>query len=371
MTFKIAMEHYQNGTATPEERALVEEELEKNLLISDYLDTQWRSDSFPEPAPEELTTVRKRLRRHNLSLILTSLLLAAALLLSAIFIVIPTLEKQYFNPQQNSFQCAYSTTDLELNLAAYTELFVDGLGIVNVGSTHTGFASYDLTIQHFNTARGGSSSYTEATLKKGILNIPVELLLTNSINIFERACYPFYSLEPQVKEDIAEGLSALPDYICVSAAVSFSEDMTMEQLLEFSNTLKEGHIYWVGIRNAPENMQRLPLCGMAPFAGGIIREGINDDYPFFEIKSESQTAENLESHFKSLLQFMDDRLSEGTAVGTWKSEDPYFQEVLQYVEENGVCSYGCYISAPAQVFLELLENNIISQVYPEDAWIDF
>lgn len=52
MDFRTAMEHYQNDTASPEERRLVEEELEKNQLIAQYLDSQWEGGTIPEaPLP--------------------------------------------------------------------------------------------------------------------------------------------------------------------------------------------------------------------------------------------------------------------------------------------------------------------------------
>ena len=50
MTFKEAMEHYRAGTASTEERKLVEQELEKNQLIAEYLDEQW-DDRITAPPP--------------------------------------------------------------------------------------------------------------------------------------------------------------------------------------------------------------------------------------------------------------------------------------------------------------------------------
>ena len=66
MTFKEAMEHYRAGTATEEQRQLVEEELEKSKLIAEYLDAQWEEEAIIPAAPEEeMKQVRKRLRKRN------------------------------------------------------------------------------------------------------------------------------------------------------------------------------------------------------------------------------------------------------------------------------------------------------------------
>ena len=54
MDFKTAMKHVHDGTATEEEHRLVEEEIEKHLLITEHLDAQWEKElpSVPEALPE-------------------------------------------------------------------------------------------------------------------------------------------------------------------------------------------------------------------------------------------------------------------------------------------------------------------------------
>ena len=152
-------------------------------------------------------------------------------------------------------------------------------------------------------------------------------------------------------------------------AASFPEDLTMEELLNFQSTLKNGTIGWIGIRNSEVDKQRLPLCGMTPFSGVILWENINDSYPYFNIKGEERTAESLAQHFKSLLKYSIDRETEDKGVG--REPVSYYNEVLEYVEENGVNCYGCYLAASPATVLELLDNGVINQAWPMDAWIDF
>jgi hypothetical protein len=50
MTFREAMEHYRAGTATEEERQMVEQELEKSQLIAKYQDSLWEDGAYlPKP----------------------------------------------------------------------------------------------------------------------------------------------------------------------------------------------------------------------------------------------------------------------------------------------------------------------------------
>ena len=96
MTFKEAMEHYRAGTATEEQRQMVEEELEKSKLIAEYMDAQWEEETIIPAAPmEEMKQVRKNLRRRNVLIVLTCLVLVATLLLATVYIGIPAAESHY------------------------------------------------------------------------------------------------------------------------------------------------------------------------------------------------------------------------------------------------------------------------------------
>ncbi len=370
MTFREAMEHYRLGNASEEERAYVEQEIEKSQLISEYLDEQWEKEMENEEAPAtEMKKLRKSLFRRNVTIILFSLLLSVTVIFGTIYAVIPALEKRYWNPQENTFDCAYSN-DLELMLAAYNELFVAGQTIKNVTAKHTGFASYDLSIQYFDNVRFGDTNYASATLVKNELFIPDELELdTNPVNIFERGTYPYYMVDEYKKNRTYKKLQELPEYVQVYAAVSFPEDLNMEELIKFNLDMKNGQVCWIGIRNAPNDTQQMPLCGIEPWTGGIDREGINDEYPLFQMKYEGEiTAEDYEQHFKSLLQYMADCQTEDRDIDIIK--DNYYAEVLDYVKKNGVYTYGCYVKASPQTILKLLDKGEISYAYIVDAWIN-
>lgn len=370
MTFKEAMEHYRAGTATEEERQLVEQELEKSQLIAEYLDAQWDDRvSVPAAPMEEMKQVRKTLRRRNALIVLTSLVLAAALLLAVVYIGIPAAEKLYWDPAANSYGMPYST-DLELMLSAYAELFCPDINIASVTETKTGFASYDISIQYWNANRGGDNHFVSCTIEKGVLEIPTGVLRHCAVNIFDRATYPFYPASENWEGNVREKLEQLPEYITVTAAVSFPEDKSMAELLEFRDGLQDGSVGWVGIRTAPEDEQLLPLCGMNPFAGGSVRTQLNEYYPCFDLKGADVSAEDLETHFKSLLRFSADQAAAGTGIAEESRLNRcYYTQVLEYVEENGVYSYGCFVSGTPETILALIESGAVSQVWIEDIWI--
>ena len=370
MTFREAMEHYRAGTATEEERQMVEQELEKSQLIAEYQDSQWEEESVVPDAPaEEMKKVKRSLRRRNILIVLTSLVLVAALLLVTVYIGIPAAETLYWNPATTSYGTPHST-DLELMLAAYAELFCPDINIASATETKTGFATYDISIQYWNTYRGGDSLFVSGAIEKGELNLPTGLLRQCPVNIFDRATYPFYADEESRQQTVYDKLSVLPEYVTVVAAVSFPEDKSMEEVFEFQDSLMDGQVGWTAIRTSPLDEQMLPLCGMDISQSGTVRTEVNEYYPCLDVKGVEATAENLETHFKSLLKFSADQAEAGTGIPkSYYHDQCYYTQVLEYVEENGIYSYGCYVSGTPETFLALIESGAVSQVWIEDIWI--
>lgn len=331
----------------------------------DIFDNEWEQTEAPEA---EMKQIQRSIRRRNWKIIAISVALAAAVLLGAVYVVIPAAETLYWNPGTNEYGDEY-TTDLEMSLAAYGQVFCPRMNIADVTYKRTGFATYDLTISHWDGALGGRVSYSFATLTRGKLELSEGFFWTTSANIFERGSYPVYSLEEEHRQAQQETLESLPEYIDLEVAVSFPEDMDMEQLLAFVREWDDAHVMWVGIRNAPEDQQLYPLTGMAPFMGGYLRDCANDDYPCFDVGYSNITADDLEQHFVSLLTFLKDQEDAGRGVGYTNGID-YYGNVLSYIEESGVKTYGCMIVGPARIFLEMLDRGVASQVWIQDAWID-
>lgn len=340
--------------------------MEDNNFFDEKLDREWDIPTVPDG---DIRMVRKSLRRRSTLTVLTSLVLAAAVLVGTVYLGIPAAEKLYWDPDVNTLNIEY-TNDLELTMIAYSELFSPSQTVSGVIPERTGFASYSLTVQLWENYGLSDTNFRSATLKRGKLEFPLGFWEYNSANIFERASYPVYEHSTFFHENVRGNLEPLPEYVQVRAAVSFPEDLDMEQLLAFKDSLEGGYIKWVGIRNAPEDQQCYPLCGMKPFMGGKLFDQVNEYYPCFDIKAMETTAENLETHFKALLQFSLDQHSSGTGIDVGMNlYANYYEGVLNYVEENGVMTYGCYLVASPQQLLELLDSGTVSQVWPIDAWI--
>lgn len=330
------------------------------------LDREWED---PNTELEEIQTVQKSLNRRNRRIVLISVVTAAALFALCVFGVIPVLEKLLWNPERNTHNIEF-TNDLELAMIAYAELFSPSQTVTDFVPKRTGIGTYELNVQMWDNYGTYDIVYQDAILRRNELEFPTGFWRYTSANIFERASYPVYPGTEFFHANVREHLEPLPDYVTVLAAVSFPEDLTMEELIEFAGNL-DGGIGWVGIRNAPADQQCYPLCGMKPWMGGIIFDAVNEYYPAFDVKKLDMTAENLETHFKSLLRFSQDQMDAGYGIDVgYNLYDSYCEGVLNYVEENGVMTYGCYVTCPASKLLEMFSNGTVSQIWPVDAWIN-
>ena len=73
----------------------------------------------------------------------------------------------------------------------------------------------------------------------------------------------------------------------------------------------------------------------------------------------------------SLLQFSADQVENDTGIPAARDESnrDFYTDVLNYVEENGIFSYGCYVTGTPETFLALIESGAVSNVWIEDIWI--
>ena len=82
------------------------------------------------------------------------------------------------------------------------------------------------------------------------------------------------------------------------------------------------------------------------------------------------TPESLSAHFQSLLQLSADQVRAGTGIDErYTIHESFYTQVLKYVAENGVYSYGCYVCASPAAILKLIESGAVSSVNIEDIWI--
>jgi hypothetical protein len=79
--------------------------------------------------------------------------------------------------------------------------------------------------------------------------------------------------------------------------------------------------------------------------------------------------ESLEHHFKSLLRYSADQVEKGRGIAPYGHESVY-TEILDYVEENGVKTYGVVVTASPQALLKLMDSDRVYEIRLVDGWLD-
>ena len=406
MDFKAAFERFQQGTASEEEKAYIEQELEKNELITQYLletDGIELNVSAPPPngeAPDELKKIKQSIKKRNVCLIVSAVAIVVCLALFVQFAAKPLLNQLFYDPQKSTYE--KQTSDFGVCLAAYTELHCPGKQFYNLTTESTGIGCYDLTIARGDSLTGGLE-YLPATLHRGKLSLPQEFWSYPMSNAFTRGVS--YSSAEDRKESLPDTLAylkTLPDYVKVKAALSFQKDLSMEELaalqMENQNDLP---ILWVAVRNAnyhanietsveptdsntdvtgatvPINdsfpTQLLPQIGFEPGGTGIYFEQIKNSYPNFELSphlSDTDSKKNgavYESHFQTLLQVMADHPDFLKTLESYESNvSAYYAAVQRFIKANGIKTYGITVLGSPSQILQFYEQANIEGIYVEE-----
>lgn len=367
MEFREAMEHYRAGTASPEEQALVEAELDKSRLIAEYELEQMEPLPEPEETSEEpLRKIRKSLRRRNSRLALAAAVLAVVLLLLANWGILPLFDAFFFDPEQSTI--CEDASDFDLLMKYQMELHHPGAGYFGSYTERTGIGRYTVSLHLFNPVNG--YSFVDAELDKGELTFSGDYLRDGyvpTVNIFAwEGLYSRADWQDERMEAAIEKVKALPDYVDVTATVSFGENLTMEELLELRNRHPEVTFWWAGVVCSSS----VPTGVLLQSQGAGFGEAANEVYPALEIDWEDSIeseAELYEEHFRSMLRLMNAHPD----LVKLLNADGYanYSYILHEVEADGIKVYGVYVSAAPSDLLALMEEEITTDLWLQSAEI--
>ena len=352
----------------------------------------------PAPLPDmekELKRIRRDLRRRSWKIVLTSLLCAAAIVFASVQYAIPALEKRYWDPNTSTY--VEGVPDIKIAMDVYTELFCPGYRIKSFDIEKEGFANYSLDVgfqkvKDFDyILRYSFDSYRSASVSKDELSIPSSFWEYNFGGMLEA---PDGITTVSEYNQTVPVLKQLPEYMNILAYVHFTDKLVPNQINKLihnqNDTIREKAAFlWFNIYNDGMN----PACGFSPtatylfsseyfewekvnaFTYNVYQAPIFDkdsEYPHLFLGDYGATAKMLEDHVTSLLRCSQDQVSKGTGIiPNTESGADYYQQILDYIAENGITSSGAYVIATPQALLELLEEDTISFIKVHNAWISF
>lgn len=370
MRFRELFEKYLKGEASAEEKEIVENEIEKNELISEHLAEKLDiglqvEEGFQKDdssmSREMLEKLQRAINRKFRRTILASVMIVILLLLGVKYGVSPYMDSIYYNPAVPRGE--YSNK-LMVDMAAFTELHFPGTITYHANSEALGYGSYDVKINQSDLF-SGKQIFLEGKIEKGRMKyLQRDFYRYPYMNAFNFVPYHFDDTRVEYGDkDQLEELEKMPETAIAKVYLSFKIPLTIEELLSLQKEYGGAYFSWVAVM--PSKNQPMLQLGFEPFGTGIVFEESAVDstrYPAFElanIKERPLTAEVLETHFKTLLRYMADSRE---FLKLLELTPEYYGDALNYVEENGVKSYGVLVQGNCSEILKLREDPAVDSI---------
>lgn len=367
MDFETAFAHYQSNTATAEETALVERELEKYRLIEDYFAAR-ELPELPEDtalAASETKAVKRRLGRRTRNTVLMAAAAMLAVLLLLQCAVSPLLNRRVYDSADDhlGFDAAMTAlTGLYMPLGAY----------VGSSLSHTGFMTDTVSLQFSDLT--GSTRFgvrTGLTLRLGALG----RLSASDLLPLHYALIGYFT--PTLN---ADGTEAAPTDYCRQALADMSDQLTVTAAVRFTDMLSSDELAALMARHpeltflsgkvgnegvyTPQSL----FCSLTP-AGIAFGDALEADYPGFTLPHTNITGADLRQHFEALLQCLIDHPAVARSAAMMGNEAHNYKRLLQDVQDNGLQFTGVWVQGTPSALLSLMDETCARSISNYEAHI--
>ena len=354
MDFETAFAHYQSNTATAEETALVERELEKYRLIEDYLAAQALPE-LPEDtalASAETKAVKRRLHRRTRNTVLMAAAAMLAVLLLLQCAVSPLLNRRVYGGADDH-------TDFDAAMTALTGLYMPLGAYVGSSLSHTGFMTDTVSLQ-FSDLTGSTRFGVRSglTLRLGALG----RLSASDLRPLHYALIGYFT--PTLN---ADGTEAAPTDYCQQALADMSDQLTVTAAVRFTDRLSSDELAALMARHpeltflsgkvgnegvyTPQSL----FCSLTP-AGIGFGDELEADYPGFTLPHTNITGAALRQHFEAMLQCLIDHPAAAKSAAMMGNEAHNYKRLLQDVQDNGLQFTGVWVQGTPSALLSLMDE---------------
>ena len=390
MNFKNLIDKYKSGTATKEERLLVEAEIEKNEAINEYLSEQIM-EAIPKANNEatlshnkaEASKIRGRINRKLAGAVAISVATVMVILCVVQLMVLPFINSRYYNPLDGRVNVVggKETGQMSIDMSVFSELHMRGYEIPLVFAKSEGLGKYDLTLYQYDVFRNYSETQYRSNIIRGKLD---RLALGDVITRGEdfnwvQLAYGYYtdSEKIMVVDNASRNeLPRLSESAQVKAYLFFSEDADMAMLARIVQE-SDVHVLWAGVKCSDNETMWDGRLGFSPMGKYIpLTQNAYDAelYPLLELDDShpiggvnsidfSQLNANAyKTHFISMLKYMSTRGDFMDVLGFSYEYD----KALLYVEQNGIMCHGVVVSGSRDDIEKLANDPMVQYIAIDD-----
>lgn len=384
MDFKDLLNKYKEGNASAEQIKFVEEELSKYELIQEYLcegyDIRFEKDTFKEDVlkgnvREETALVKRSVNKRLKKVIATSVSIVFLILFAIFYLISPILNNFYYNPSEKTV--GRYNQDLYFDLRAFTELNLPGYTLNNAYSESSGFGAYNIYFQRRNLFTGEVKNIN-AKIKRNVKIGSFEDFFETSYLGFAGITQPGTNESEFLKGQkyrVINHIDELNPVSYISAYITFENDLTMKEFDELNKKYNNKISFkWVGVRTVGEGDPINYLSGFIPEPNdqSVTNDSADKDkYPALQLvdimmDENNDNKYNMEvvytKHFISLLKYMVDREKAVKVLDQNNNKMEYYKDTLNYVENNGVNTYGALVFGEARDLLEFINNEKVKTI---------
>lgn len=386
MKFEVILEKYKNQTASEEEIAWIEEEIQKHELIEEYLseainlklehlypkEEETKNQKVHYHKDSDSTLIQKAIRRAFFKMGAIFTAISMILILFIQFGLSPLMDSFYYDPAKS---LGKNMNQITLDISIFTELLfpLDIQDSVAVSSTHYG--TYDIFLQpsvtrdsSFPTLYAGKISRNHLTMyDPNILNLPAGNLLLKPEQYY--AQWTWSSLN---KKDIEHKIYDLQDETMYKTYISFNDYQSFSDFKSFEKE-NDINLSWVACRTGETDSYLDYITGFQTQPEGIIQHNpYPDRYPYLKLDSTDLSLNELDAltndentmknHMVSMLRYLSNQNTFCKMIGI---ETGILKSTSSYIEENGLSIYGFVSWLNKKDIEKLQHSDIIRSVYYE------
>lgn len=409
MTYRELLKLYQEGKLDEAQMREVEQALEKQEAISEYLyereeipglealqedrtaDSQMQ-DQTSESKEEQrfVKMIQKTIRRTFLKMGALIGVGVLAIVLCVIFVLPQAVSALYYNPNQVMGRDAeagnITTSRMSLDLAVYSELFWPGSYRNTVNAIPEGYGTYSISIPQ-GYSYNGRFTTVNGRLKRGKLTLyntdvfktpygntfamPEEVEEYTRVRFYDEATKEFWGPAGSAGEAYAS-LNELDDN---AYYIAYGSLKNPTNYTDFYNWAKDREIdssnLWCAIYTTDEEGH---MCDSAPIGmllnpSGSCMDWDRETYPYLcqldngnlDTWDMAEDADKMQTHFISLLSYLRDH-SEIVKILNGNEELPY-DTMIQSVQQDGPRIYGFSLVCRKDTLLQLRDAGEISYLY--------
>lgn len=409
MTYRELLQLYREGKLEKDKSAQVEQDIEKQEAISEYLcdkdeipglealkdtDGLWQEKENSEETDEEeqrfVKMIQKTIRRTFLKMgaVIGSSVLV--IVLCILFLLPQVVSAFYYNPNEVAGKSDendnITTTRMDLDFSVYSELFLPGCYRNSVNAVSEGYGVYNISIPQ-TVSYDGRNITVNGKLKRG------KLTLYNT-DVFKMPYGNTFKMPEEVEEyarqlyysngkkefwgpagSAAEAYAAIDELDDSSYYIAYASLDKLTDYEDFYQWAEKNEIdanLWCAVYTAGEDgymCESSEGVGMLINPSGSCLDWNREKYPYLcQLDNQTITdswgmtedTQKMETHFISLLSYLKDHED---IVKILDGKELPYDAMIESVKRDGLRIYGFSITCKKDTLLKLKEQPEISYLY--------